>query len=384
MGMGPTRLPAACWQRAGRRCVAVTLVLLTTLPLAGCAHSQSLRASVLPPTALAPGFAPTAALSTVTPTLAQVPAAIPASATPVPPPVPPSTATQVARQEESPTTLPLPIPGSLPIRSKIEIVWPHDNAPVREATLANITAYLIVGPGNEPPPCEWDPVVHLWAGQNGAPARVVAAGQKRMINQGGSTFPAWDFNDVDVSAAQDPTGKLAFFATVDDTSTYHNIWIHAADPRTIFPQADMPRGVTDRQPKAVDARIEIVWPHDSAPAQEAKLANVTVYLFEVGSMVALSPSVSWTPVVRLHRSLNVDPEKPGTAVIGQPRTVTVNGLTFEAWDFNDVDVSAAQDPLNRLYFWVSVDDVVTFSNVWAHGADARTFFPEPETLSSCR
>jgi hypothetical protein len=55
-----------------------------------------------------------------------------------------------------------------------------------------------------------------------------------------------------------------------------------------------------------------------------------------------------------------------------------------AWDFNGVDVSAANDPLNRVYFWVSVDGVPTYTNVWAHGSDARTLFPQPDVLNSCK
>jgi hypothetical protein len=125
------------------------------------------------------------------------------------------------------------------IRSKIEIVWPHDNAPVREATRANVTAYLIAGQGNEPPRCDWDPIVHLWAAQNGSPAHVVATGQKRLLSQGGSTFPAWDLNDVDVSAARDPLNRLYFWASVDDMPIYSNIWAHGADARTFFPEPEI-------------------------------------------------------------------------------------------------------------------------------------------------
>jgi hypothetical protein len=55
-----------------------------------------------------------------------------------------------------------------------------------------------------------------------------------------------------------------------------------------------------------------------------------------------------------------------------------------AWDFNDIDVSAANDALNRLTFWVSVDDVPTYSNFWAHAVDARTLFPQPDVLNSCK
>ncbi len=373
MRMGGGVLPGARQPRKAGRLVTTLLMLLPALLLAGCRQPRSLPASTVPPAASTPVLAPanTAASTPPRPTPVLLPTVIPAPATGSPSAV--TSAATAAWDRLAPPFL----------RSKIEIVWPHDNASVHEATRANITAYLLAGPGNDPPPCDWDPVVRLWAAQNGAPARVVATGQKRMLSQGGSTFPAWDFNDVDVSAAQDPTGKLAFFATVGGVPTFHNVWVHAGDPRTIFPQADMPLGTTDRLPSALDARIEIVWPHGDAPVDQADRANITVYLFESGSKIALAPSMSELPVVRLHRSQNVDPEQPGTAVPGRPRAVTVNGITFEAWDFNDVDVSAARDPLNRLYFWASVDGVTAYSNIWAHGTDARTFFPEPETLSSC-
>jgi hypothetical protein len=278
----------------------------------------------------------------------------------------------------------LPGSASSSLRTRIEIVWPHGGAAVRDATQANVTVYVLAGEGNNPPPCASEPVVRLWAAQNAGPARMLKVGQKRMTSQGGNTFPVWDFNDIEVSAAQDPTGKLAFFATVDNLFTYHNVWMHAADPRTIFPQADIPTGTTDAPPSAVDARVEIVWPHGSAPVGQADLANITVYLFEAGSQVAIAASSTWSPVVRLHRSLNADPEEPGTTVVGVPRTMTQNGLSFRVWDFNDVAVSAARDPLNKIYFWASVDNVPASSNIWAHGLDARTIFPEPEILNSCR
>jgi len=47
-------------------------------------------------------------------------------------------------------------------------------------------------------------------------------------------------------------------------------------------------------------------------------------------------------------------------------------------------VSLANDPLNRLTFWVTVDDITTYSSVWAHGADARTIFPQPDVLNACK
>jgi len=238
----------------------------------------------------------------------------------------------------------------------------------------------------EPPACDWNPSVKLWAALNVQPARLVAAGQKRMVTVDGHTFPVWDFNDVDVSAARDPANKLTFFTTVDGVRTLHNVWAHAVDARTVFPQADVPAGTINRAPLALDSRIEIVWPHDSLPPEKATLANITAYLFAKDTLLAIAPGTSWTPTVRLHWSLNAETEKaPGTGIIGVPRTITAsNGVKFLAWDFNDVDISAARESLNRLYFWVSVDDVATFPNVWAHGVDARTVFPQPDVLNDCR
>ncbi len=44
-----------------------------------------------------------------------------------------------------------------------------------------------------------------------------------------------------------------------------------------------------------------------------------------------------------------------------------------------MDVSAANDPANKYYFTLKVDGVTTYTNVWAHCADARTYFPQMDT-----
>ena len=138
-------------------------------------------------------------------------------------------------------------------------------------------------------------------------------------------------------------------------------------------------------PSVVDAKIEIVWPHGGTAANGADLANITAYLFDAGTKQAIPPWLGWSPAVRLHQSLNVDAEEPNTTFLGVPRVISAqNGVQFLAWDFNDVDIRAAQDPMNKLYFWVSVDDVTTYSNIWAHGTDARTVFPQADILNSCR
>ncbi|MGE5603640.1 MAG: YncE family protein, partial [Nitrososphaerales archaeon] len=333
---------------------------------------------------------------------------------PISPPA--STATTMPAPTDTPTALPRATPTSAPtstaaapaplsVRAKIEIVWPHGEAGVADADLANITAYLLAGDGTQATrnlldsvPCDWQPTVRLWSALNNQPARAVGIGQKRMVTGGGRTFPAWDFNDVDVSAARDPANKLSFYVTLDGpggtTRTLHNVWTHAADARTLFPQQDVPVSASRLRPAAVDARIQIVWPQGNLPVEQAQRANITAYLFVAGTQQSLSPDIilggGGAPTVRLHASLNNEPEAapavPGDGGLpGVPRVVTAaNGVRFLAWDFNDVDVSQANDPLNRLYFWVTVDGITSYSNIWAHGADARTLFPQPDVLNSCK
>ena len=356
-------------------------LLLICVALGGCQVGR-----VIP---LTPPSPPVGASPSV-----ETPAVVHASVAP-----PTSTATRSATPALTATRSAPPASGAtrspdlLVVRAKVEIVWPHGGADVQEADRANITAYLLAGDGTagprsllDPPPCDWNPTVRLWAALNSQPSQQIGVGQKRMVATGGRIYPAWDFNDVDVKASRDPANKLAFFVTVDGVHTLSNVWAHAADARTLFPQQDTPVGVTRSRPAAVDARIQIVWPKDGLPVQTAQAANVTAYLFNAGAMQAIAPDPLWSPAVRLHWSLNNEAEAaPGQGVLGVPRVVNgANGVRFLAWDFNDVDVSAANDSLNRLYFWVSVDGVTTYSNVWAHGIDARTLFPQLDVLNSCK
>jgi hypothetical protein len=347
---------------------------LTPIPTVTASHTPTLT--------LMPSPSGTATYtSTSTPTASPSPTATPtvtssATATPEPTWIP--TATSAA------TATPTATASPTPIRAKIEIVWPHGGVPVQLANLANITAYLIAGAGNDAPACDWSPTVRLWGALNSEPARQVAIGQKRMFTTDGRTFPVWDFNDVDVSAARNTTNKLSFYVTVDGVETLPNIWTHAVDARTLFPQQDVPIGIATRVPHAVDAKIQIVWPHGGATMDQAQRANITAFLFESETKRVIPPALGWQPTVRLHRSLNADAEEPDSTILGVPRATSAdNGIRVLAWDFNDVDISAAQDPFSRLFLWVSVDGVTTYSNIWAHGMDARAVFPQTDLLNSC-
>ncbi len=84
------------------------------------------------------------------------------------------------------------------VDAKIVILWPHDNAPVSEARLANLTAYLTYPDSRVTVPCDFAQQVTLWRGLNNEPAEPVVAGSRRMAEMNGCRVPVWDFNDIDV------------------------------------------------------------------------------------------------------------------------------------------------------------------------------------------
>jgi hypothetical protein len=104
---------------------------------------------------------------------------------------------------------------------------------------------------------------------------------------------------------------------------------------------------------AVDAKIEIVWPHDqqgnATPVGTAPLVNIEVYLF-------------------------------------QRITRTVDGKTFPVWIFNNVPIgiSAGVPYITNIktFYVVAVEGADYRTNVWAHGADARTYFPQRDVPAS--
>jgi hypothetical protein len=304
-----------------------------------------------------------------------------------PAPAQPSGPTPSAAVAATPTPAPAtgtpiagpPAAGAPQFDARIQIVWPHGNAPVTQATRANVSAYLFQPGGLVPVPCAYPGTVRLWVGLNNEPARPIATATRRSETNQGHTITTFDFNDVDVSAARDSRNKLYFFVTVDGVPGRSAIWAHGADARTYFPAPDVPSGVGAAPP--LDARIEIVWPHGGASVDRANLANLTAMLFGRGTLQ--SADVAYQPVVRLHRAIDTG---PGEAVAtGTPRIASrADGLRYPVWDFNDVDVSAARRPLSKLYFWVTVDGVDAASNVWTHGADARTIMPTKNAPSqSC-
>jgi photosystem II stability/assembly factor-like uncharacterized protein len=275
-------------------------------------------------------------------------------------------------------------PGDV-IDGRIEVVWPHNWAPVTDAKQANISLRLFRPGSLIPPPCAWAPEIKVWQALDTDPAQPTGVAVQRTVE--GQPFPYWDLNDVDVRAANDPKHKLYFMIQVsgmDETET--GIWAHAADPRTYFPQQDVPSGIATGALEALDARIEIVWPHDDAgnpkSVSEGNYANVAVELFKHGTR--LSVPVGWEPEgLTLYGAWNQEIGRP----LARQSVVQVRqsgAITYPIWEFQNIPVAAATNPDNKLYLWVMVDGLTTYPTIWTHGADARTFFPaQDEPIQGC-
>lgn len=358
----------------------------------------------LPPTPIATPRSEIRPTPKVAPTLLPIAdVATPAApASPIAPTLPAATATPTAIPTATPTPSPTPTPTSPwdepPIYSEPLVLTPQPTiAPTRPAATASpplgvssgriyakiealwltdarhlsATAYLFTDRALAVPPCAWEPTVRLWGASGVQPARPLAVGHKRMVEERGVRFPAWDFTNVDLSAIQRPPAPLHFYVTVDGMVTVHNVVSVGADLR--------PQGATDPYAVApaiatqapLDAVIQIVWPHGGAPVTQAERANVTAALFANGSRLATPGAAGW-PTVRLHWSINYGfDETDGVGIVGSPREVNVNGARAVVWDFNDIDVRAARNPENRMTFWLSVDGVAASSSLWVHSSDGR-------------
>jgi photosystem II stability/assembly factor-like uncharacterized protein len=272
--------------------------------------------------------------------------------------------------------------GRAGVDARIEVVWPPDFAPVTEADQANIGLRLFAPGSLAPPACGWQPKTTVWQAANTDPVELLGLAEQRSVD--GQPFPYWNLNDVDVSRAKDPSQKLYFMVRVEGVDTATSVWAHGADPRTYFPQPDVPSGTATDGLDAVDARIQIVWPHDEAgnprSVREGTLANVLVTFFKHGTR--LSVPVDWQPAgLTLDGAWDQEVGKPLSSEAVRS-TRQAGAIAYPVWEFNNIPVARATVPADAaegtgatLYLWVMADGVQTYPNIWAHGADSRTYFP---------
>jgi photosystem II stability/assembly factor-like uncharacterized protein len=281
--------------------------------------------------------------------------------------------------------------GQPGVDARIEVVWPHDWAPVTEADQANIGLRLLAPGSLVPPACGWQPKTTVWQAANTDPIEPLGSAEQRSVD--GQPFPYWNLNDVDVSRANDPSQRLYFMVRVEGVDTATSVWAHGADPRTYFPQPDVPSGTATDGLDAVDARIQIVWPHDEAgnprSVREGTLVNVLVTFFKHGTR--LSVPVDWQPAgLTLHGAWDQEVGKPLSSEAVRS-TRQAGAIAYPVWEFNNIPVERATTPADAaagtgatLYLWVMADGVQTYPNIWAHGADSRTYFPAmDEPIQGC-
>jgi len=272
------------------------------------------------------------------------------------------------------------------VDARIEILWPHGYLPVDEAQLANMGMRVYDSRTQEVPSCVWMPSVELWMAHDADPLRRVGLAEQRTVE--GRPFPFWEYNDLDISWANDPNHKMIFLARVtpSQAQSHSSPWIHAADARTYLPEPPALTGLTDTAPTAIDALIRVVWPHDYAgnymPPEQANLVNISAVLVEQDTLLALAPA-HLPDRVWLVGAL--DNQVGRRLAVGEPRTVSVNGLTYTTFEFNNVDVSLARELAHHWSFWLEIPDYDYAPNIWVHGIDSRTRAPELlEPIAGCR
>jgi hypothetical protein len=263
---------------------------------------------------------------------------------------------------------------------QIAIVWPHDGqgnqVPVDQAAFVNVSVW----PRNQVSCTENRPAdFALRMAKDSEPLQSVGlTGEFMMRTVGNSTFPSLELNDIPVNLDSEPSAKYRFVYGLTS-----NVWVHAADPRTILPNPVTPDGYVTSMPEHPDARIQIVWPHDAqgnyVPVEQAPLVNVAVDLFEHEGLrsvpVDSQPATTILLVAENNGSL-IPSNQPAQKV-----TYTVAGDEYPRWVFNDVVVQPGQ--AYHFALLVGGNTISPYTSVWTHAADARTILPNPQAPPSC-
>ena len=152
-------------------------------------------------------------------------------------------------------------------------------------------------------------------------------------------------------------------------------------------------------PRRARTRVALVWPHGSAPVDQAEQVNVTAYV--LGDDGATPVPCRWEPLVLLwasidegfrqvvglgHRELTTVevPRSPASAPADgatPPETVKVQ---LPIWQFENVQVGPARGG-SSITFSVTVDGVETVQDPWIYGGPKPSPFKLlPPPAASCR
>jgi hypothetical protein len=310
----------------------------------------------------------------------------------------------MARQTASPPTLRalgkvgVPVTGtekSVPIpldwgERRISIVWPQDgqgaSAPLAVSKAVNVSVW-----GSRSVACDQlpSPLVTLSMARNNEPIYQVAVNGRLSLRElDGRSFPSLEYNDIPTISMDDSKTQYRFL------SFPSNVWVHALDPRTYYPQPLEPTGFTAETDK-LDTRIQIVFPHDTAgkyvPAQEATRVNIAVDIFEHGSLRSVKSFPADHIILYFARGNEVIRpaiEVDAQGLAAKPPSQEINRISlveYPRWVFNDIPVLPDQQ-YNFLVWLVpppKQESLIVYPNIWTHAKDARTYYPDPERPPTC-
>jgi len=272
---------------------------------------------------------------------------------------------------------------------RISIVWPHDGGGTFTSVARSKAVNVSVWPSNavscdEPP--EQDIV--LWKAFNNEPAVPVDIdGEFFLREQDDVEFPSLEFNTVPADIAANPSVNRFYFLL----GYSGNVWVDAADARTYLPDPVKPTGFSEEsEPGAVDARIQIVYPHDRqgnfVSVADAELVNVAVDLFAHGTLESVGMDYDAGPIVLYIAEANYA-MAPAQADAGDSLVVAtanlepykIGDVEYPRWVFNNVKV----EPGKQYHYLVKVHGVETYPTLWTHASDARTYLPHPAAPPAC-
>jgi hypothetical protein len=138
---------------------------------------------------------------------------------------------------------------------------------------------------------------------------------------------------------------------------------------------------------AVDAVIEVVYPHDRqgnpAPVEQADLVNVRARLYERGTRRPVGCDFS-LPVYLVGPGdalRPLAPEERGVGSLGTRYLHSEAGISYPVWEWNDREVGTElRFGRGSVHFAVAVPDAETRTTVWTHAVDARAGQSSPSVI----
>ncbi|MEZ4641103.1 MAG: hypothetical protein R2856_40115 [Caldilineaceae bacterium] len=207
------------------------------------------------------------------------------------------------------------------------------------------------------------------------PATQVAVGARRMVTEENTTYPVYDFNDVDVRATHEQQLPIHFSVRVDGVETAQNVWTHSATGQylpTVRPELE---GMIARFDGDVDARL---WVERTPRGME-----VYATILRAGTLLGIAQSAGG-PTPQLRWALDNGVTEP-ELIVGQPETRQDDGFVYTVWRFPGLDPDGLIVNASQVRFWVELPDVVVNSSVLAWGEDIRTLHARlPVPVVGCR